>query len=125
VTGANSGIDDLVSGTNKEMNGPSGIRFADYPTQRNVTYRVFLRDDFDEAPPTAQNQTVDSNGQVWLVAIGQVSQANGTPLQSVVTALVTNGSAGGGLVNGTSQRVTNVATLDSGAPLGAGSVDLN
>jgi hypothetical protein len=125
VTGANSAVDDLLSTPNREMNGPSGAQFADYPSQRNISYRVFLRDDFDEAPPAAQNETQDVNGQVWLVAIGQVTQSGGgSPLQSIVTALVANGTAGGGLQNGTSQRVNNVASADSGAPNGSGAVDL-
>ncbi|MGE6756601.1 hypothetical protein ACQKGO_01210 [Corallococcus interemptor] len=62
---------------------PAGV---DYPEQANVRYRVFVRDD-DEGD---NNATVDTNDQLWILAVGEVTTANGRPTRSMVQALVTN-----------------------------------
>lgn len=62
---------------------PAGI---DFPEQANVRYRVFVRDDDD-----GDNAgTVDINDQLWILAVGEVTTANGRPTRSMVQALVTN-----------------------------------
>ncbi|WP_208719247.1 hypothetical protein [Corallococcus sicarius] len=61
---------------------PAGV---DYPEQNNVRYRVFIRDDLDD-----DQSTVDSNRQLWILAVGEVTTANGRPTRSMVQALVTN-----------------------------------
>jgi hypothetical protein len=66
---------------------PAGVELAD---QRNVRYRVFLRDDLDDTP---DNRAADTNNQVWLVAVGEVTRPGGQPTRAVVQALVTTGNA--------------------------------
>ncbi|AFE03813.1 hypothetical protein COCOR_00969 [Corallococcus coralloides DSM 2259] len=62
---------------------PVGV---DYPEQRNVRYRVFVRDDLDD-----DQNTVDSNRQLWILAVGEVTMEEGRrPTRSMVQALVTN-----------------------------------
>ena len=61
---------------------PTGV---DYPEQNNVRYRVFVRDDLDD-----DQSTVDSNRQLWILAVGEVTTASGRPTRSMVQALVTN-----------------------------------
>ncbi|RKG60666.1 hypothetical protein D7X30_06985 [Corallococcus sp. AB011P] len=62
---------------------PVGV---DFPEQRNVRYRVFIRDDLDD-----DQNTVDSNRQLWVLAVGEVTMENGRrPTRSMVQALVTN-----------------------------------
>jgi len=60
--------------------------------QRNVRYRVFLRDDHDESV-AEDDQTHDRNEQVWLVAVGEVTRPGGQPVRAVVRALVKNNGA--------------------------------
>ncbi|MBN8229226.1 hypothetical protein JYK02_17085 [Corallococcus macrosporus] len=62
---------------------PAGV---DYPEQRYVRYRVFVRDDLDGD----NDPDTDSNKQLWILAVGEVTSANGRPTRSVVQALVTN-----------------------------------
>ncbi|RYZ37534.1 MAG: hypothetical protein EOO71_27560 [Myxococcaceae bacterium] len=57
----------------------------DYPEQKNVRYRVFVRDDVDD-----DDFVSDANRQLWVIAVGEVTNANGRPTRSVVQALVTN-----------------------------------
>jgi type II secretory pathway pseudopilin PulG len=90
--------------------------YADYPTQDNVRYRVFLRDDADD-----NDFAVDINRQVWLVAVGEVLNAKGRPTRAVVQALITNGNAqtsnGPGCVNrGCGPDNTFNNTQDKNAP---------
>ncbi|MCP3099033.1 hypothetical protein LZ198_09120 [Myxococcus sp. K15C18031901] len=63
--------------------------YVEYPLQNNVRYRVFVRDDNDDALGNAQ----DSNNQVWVIAIGEVVNPKGRPTRAVIQALVTNQSA--------------------------------
>ncbi|MCP3102476.1 hypothetical protein LZ198_26740 [Myxococcus sp. K15C18031901] len=69
---------------------PAGVEVAE---QRNVRYRVFLRDDEDERVATDNDQTRDVNEQVWLVAVGEVTRPGGQPVRAVVRALVSNNGA--------------------------------
>ncbi|MBN8469769.1 hypothetical protein JYJ95_24955 [Corallococcus exiguus] len=61
---------------------------VDYPEQRNVRYRVFVRDD-DDSEASAE---VDSNQRLWVVSIAEVANPRGRPTRAVVQALVTNTS---------------------------------
>lgn len=84
--------------TSAERANASGVAYSDYPAQRNVRYRVFVRDDADDA-----NGTTDSNGQVWLIGVGEVLNPRGRPTRAIVQALITNENApaagGPGCVN--------------------------
>ncbi len=71
--------------TATELASNGGEAYVDYPNQDNVRYRVFLRDDPDD-----NNGNVDFNGQVWLVAVGEVVTPGGRPTRAVVQALITN-----------------------------------
>ncbi|NBD07476.1 hypothetical protein [Corallococcus silvisoli] len=61
---------------------PAGVV---YPEQRNVRYRVFVRDDVDD-----ENSSVDANRQVWILSVGEVTSANGRPTRVMTQALVNN-----------------------------------
>jgi hypothetical protein len=88
-----AGVDPSVSGANLELNGPDGQPIRSYPEPLNVRYRVFVVDDVDSNP----DRTVDTNNQVWIVAVGEVSSPNGgQPYRTVIRSLVTNGSEGTG-----------------------------
>ncbi|NMO20050.1 hypothetical protein HPC49_50060 [Pyxidicoccus fallax] len=84
--------------TAAELSSADGEAYADYPAQSNVRYRVFVRDDLDDP-----NGSSDSNGQVWVIAVGEVLNAGGRPTRAIVQALVTNENApaagGPGCVN--------------------------
>ncbi|NOK39322.1 hypothetical protein D7W79_37920 [Corallococcus exercitus] len=63
------------------------ILAGNYPEQRNVRYRVFVRDDDDDG---ATGFGTDSNRQLWVIAVGEVTNPNGRPTRAVVQALVAN-----------------------------------
>jgi Tfp pilus assembly protein PilX len=90
------------------------------PTQTNVRYRVFLRDDRDD---DFQNQ--DSNGRVWVVSVGEVVVGN-TIVRQVVQALVTGDNAapsGSGYADKLGENKSGDYSDQSGPPeLGGGSV---
>lgn len=65
----------------------SGQPFLSFPEQTGVRYRVFLRDDQDDA-----DQTNDINGRVWLISVGEVDMPDGRPVRAVVQALISNGN---------------------------------
>lgn len=71
-----------------EKASAGGEAYVDYPEQNNVRYRVFVRDDVDDA-----NETTDTNGQVWIAAVGEVVNAQGRPTRAIVQALVSNQNA--------------------------------
>ncbi|QSQ28366.1 hypothetical protein JY651_33885 [Pyxidicoccus parkwayensis] len=89
-----TGVDTGVSGANLEINGPDGVRINDYPEPLNVHYRVFVVDDADADP----SRTVDTNNQIWIVSVGEVTTPGGQPYRTIVRSLVTNenGVGGGG-----------------------------
>lgn len=61
--------------------------------QRTLRYRVFVRDDGDvdgAGAPPVRDQAFDSNGRVWLVAVGEVGLARGRPVRVVLQQLVRN-----------------------------------
>ncbi|RKH04352.1 hypothetical protein D7V97_25470 [Corallococcus sp. CA053C] len=95
---------------------PTGV---DYPEQNNVRYRVFIRDDMDD-----DQSTVDSNRQMWVLAVGEVTTANGRPTRSMVQALVTNATgesifAPGCITKGCGPDMTYDNPTDIKAPSGA------
>ncbi|MGV3619999.1 MAG: hypothetical protein ACO1OB_04230, partial [Archangium sp.] len=117
--GAELAMDSNITAAGREFNDAAGARFTDYPQSINVRYRVFLRDDVDEASPSA---TVDSNAQVWLVSIGEVDIGGGMPIRRVTQALITF-SAGAANIDCLGQKggcadKTNAAVLDANAPSG-------
>ncbi|MBU8896347.1 hypothetical protein KRR26_12065 [Corallococcus sp. M34] len=95
--GPGAAIDPGVTTANAELMGPTGVAIEDYPEPLGVHYRVFLVDDADEAPTS--NRRVDTNNQVWLVAVGEVDTPGGMPYRTIIRSLVTNensiGSGGG------------------------------
>ncbi|QSQ11594.1 pilus assembly PilX family protein [Myxococcus landrumensis] len=72
--------------TAEKTNG-DGVPYLDYPEQRNVRYRVFIRDDLDDDDPQS-----DSNAALWVAAIGEVMNSEGRPTRSIVQALIRNHS---------------------------------
>jgi hypothetical protein len=89
-----AGIDPGVTGVNQELIGPDGVAITDYPAPNNVRYRVFIVDDADGDP----SRTADTNNQIWIVSVGEVSSPGGQPYRTIVRSLVTNenGIGGGG-----------------------------
>lgn len=71
-----------------ELADREGEAYDDYPTQNNVRYRVFVRDDID-----GNDGDEDDNGQVWVIAIGEVVNPSGRPTRAVVQALIASQSA--------------------------------
>lgn len=71
-----------------ELASADGTPYAAYPAQDNVRYRVFVRDDNDDAVGTA-----DTNGQVWVIAVGEVQNVSGRPTRAIVQALIANQNA--------------------------------
>ncbi|RKI50843.1 hypothetical protein D7Y27_01035 [Corallococcus sp. AB004] len=92
---------ELLTSTLEDAELPANV---DYPEQRNVRYRVFVRDDDDSDP----SPEVDGNQQVWVVSIAEVANPRGRPTRSVVQALVTNVST---------QSIVGPGTPSGSAPL--------
>ncbi len=100
TTGDGTGVDPTFAGANREMNGPDGVRIADFPLADNVEYRVFLVDDDDgdniRGGCTPAAIAPDQNRRVWLVAVGEVAGPAGTqPHRSIVRALITPQTSAG------------------------------
>lgn len=112
-------LDDSVATADREMRDVDNDPILGFPTARNVRYRVFLRDDFDEGA-AANNPSADLNGRVWLVSVGEVLGENGQLTRSVVRALITN-STGNPASSNASQKGGTAAkdsdfTFDVDAP---------
>jgi hypothetical protein len=71
----------------------------DFPEQ-DTRYRVFVRDDED----SEVSFDSDSNRQVWVISIAEVTTPNGRPTRAVVQALVTNTSNEAGYVPGSFEK---------------------
>ncbi|MBZ4372966.1 hypothetical protein [Corallococcus sp. AS-1-6] len=110
IAGANPPWFELLPGTGggnwnnytllKANMGPAEIPVGvDFPEQSNVRYRVFVRDDVDD-----DSDSVDSNGQLWILAVGEVTTPNGRPTRSLVQALVTNAEGDSVFMPGCQQR---------------------
>lgn len=116
-SGADLALDPGVTTAGRELRDFSGAAYADFPTSGTVRYRVFLRDDRDESTPVS---TSDSNGQVWLVSIGEVDVGGGMPVRRVTQALI-NYSPGTQRVDCLGQKggcadKTNAGALDARTP---------
>ncbi len=74
-----------VAVADSEKVDADGAPLIGFPDHSTVRYRVFLRDDGDDA-----DQSTDNNRHVWLVAVGEVQMPGGRPTRAVVQALVTN-----------------------------------
>lgn len=108
--------------TAEELSANGGVPYAEYPTQSNVRYRVFLRDDADDADGNR-----DFNGQVWLISVGEVLTTEGRPTRAVVQALITNQNVPGVAMVGCLSRgcgpdQTFNNTQDPAAPTTSGGV---
>jgi hypothetical protein len=110
-------LDPSVTTAGLELVTSTGAPYASYPDASRVTYRVFLRDDDDgDGDPT-----VDTNGTVWLVAVGQVQVGVGVPVQSVVRALVRPGTGAVGTGYSYSDKIWDPVHLNENAPINANS----
>ena len=98
-----------------ELTSWDGSAYRSYPEASRVAYRVFLRDDDDgDGDPT-----VDTNGTVWLVAVGQVRVGVGVPVQAVVRALVRPGTGAVGTGYSYSDKIWDPVHLNENAPINA------
>ncbi|MGZ6140802.1 MAG: PilX N-terminal domain-containing pilus assembly protein [Myxococcaceae bacterium] len=114
ATGAQA-IDPSVTTAGLELTGADGTQYQAYPDTSRLVYRVFLRDDDDgDGDPT-----VDSNGTVWLVAVGQVQVGLGVPVQSVVRVLVRPGTGAVGTGYSYSDKIWDPVHLNENAPINA------
>ncbi|RKH30020.1 hypothetical protein [Corallococcus sp. CA031C] len=89
----------------------------DYPEQKNVRYRVFVRDDVESDDLFG----TDSNRQLWVISVGEVTNANGRPTRAVVQALVTNSNTEsiftpGCISKGCGPDMNYVNVTDTGTP---------
>ena len=110
-------LDPSVSTAGLELTTSSGAAYSSYPEASRVAYRVFLRDDDDgDGDPT-----VDTNGTVWLVAVGQVQVGAGVPVQAVVRALVRPGTGAVGTGYSYSDKIRDSVHLNENAPINANS----
>jgi len=108
-------IDPTVDTAGLEITGADGQPYISYPDAARVAYRVFLRDDDDgDGDPT-----VDTNGTVWLVAVGQVQVGTGVPVQAVVRALVRPGTGAVGTGYSYSDKIWDPVHLNENAPINA------
>lgn len=99
-----------------EKANASGDPYVDYPEQNNVRYRVFVRDDLDD-----ENPTIDSNGRIWVAAVGEVLSRDGRPTRAIVQALIVNQTGAiavgpGCTQSGCGADNTYNNTQDTGAP---------
>lgn len=116
-TGTDLAVDPASTTPGRELRDASGVRFSDYPTQAQVRYRVFLRDDRDETTPDA---LADANGQVWVVSIGEVDVGQGQPVRRVTQALISY-TAGTARIDCAGQKggcadKTNAGAFDANSP---------
>jgi Tfp pilus assembly protein PilX len=108
-------IDTTVTTAGLELTASDGNPYRAYPEAARVTYRVFLRDDDDGDG----DLTVDTNGTVWLVAVGQVQVGTGVPVQAVVRALVRPGTGAVGTGYSYSDKIWDPVHLNENAPINA------
>ncbi len=86
-------IDDTVAQANREITGPDGVALGSYPEAANVSFRVFVVDDDDDA-----DRDTDDNGRIWLVSVGEVQPAGqGLPYRTIVRSLLEHRETPGGL----------------------------
>lgn len=123
TSGTGSALDPVVTTANRELRGPDGAAFQDFPTSAQVRYRVFVRDDRDELPVDA---LVDANAQVWIVSVGEVDVGGGMPVRRVTQALMSFSSGTQGVdcigQKGGCADKTNATSLDARTPDVAGGV---
>jgi len=108
-------LDPTLTTAGLELTTWDGTTYQSYPDASRVTYRVFLREDDDgDGDPT-----VDTNGTVWLVAVGQVQVGVGVPVQAVVRALVRPGTGAVGTGYSYSDKIWDPVHLNENAPINA------
>ncbi len=108
-------LDSDVTTAGLELVASDGAPYTSYPDASRVAYRVFLRDDDDGDG----DLTVDTNGTVWLVAVGQVQVGAGVPVQAVVRALVRPGTGAVGTGYSYSDKIRDPVHLNENAPINA------
>jgi len=108
-------LDSSVITPSLESTASDGTQYASYPDAARVVYRVFLRDDNDGDG----DQTVDTNGTVWLIAVGQVQVGLGVPVQAVVRELVRPGTGAVGTGYSYSDKIWDPVHLNENAPINA------
>jgi hypothetical protein len=117
TSGSDLAVDPSLTTAGRELRDSTGARYSGYPTNQQVRYRVFLRDDRDESTPSSTN---DTNGQVWVVSIGEVDVGQGQPVRRVTQALISY-SAGTARVDCIGQKggcadKTNAGSFDANTP---------
>ncbi|WP_426757107.1 hypothetical protein [Myxococcus sp. Y35] len=107
-------IDDTVTAPSLELNDAEGVAIGTYPEAANVSFRVFVVEDDDDA-----DRNTDLNNRIWLVSVGEVQPAGaGLPYRTIIRSLVEHGSTPGGLScsYGTKMGCRGNGTSGSGLP---------
>lgn len=79
-------IDDSVTVADRELKDKSGSAYKAFQDGKDISYRVFLRDDIDETPRDGKK---DVNAAVWVISVGEAKVVGGgNPIRQVVQALV-------------------------------------
>ena len=100
-----------------ELVTSTGAPYASYPDASRVAYRVFLRDDDDgDGDPT-----VDTNGTVWLVAVGSGPGRRWRSGAGRGRALVRPGTGAVGTGYSYSDKIWDPVHLNENAPINANS----
>jgi hypothetical protein len=78
-------VDININVADRENKDQAAVKFESWPGAKDISYRVFLRDDVDESP---RDGTKDANAAVWIISVGEATVAGGNPIRQVVQALV-------------------------------------
>lgn len=78
-------VDLNVSVADRENKDQAAVKFEAWPGAKDISFRVFLRDDVDESP---RDGTKDVNAAVWVISVGEAAVPGGNPIRQVVQALV-------------------------------------
>ena len=110
-------VDTSVSVSDRENKDKLGVKFESWPGARDISFRVFLRDDVDESP---RDGTKDANAAVWIISVGEAAVPGGNPIRHVVQALVsfTPGAISEGCVGqkGGCSDKSNINSVDANNP---------
>jgi hypothetical protein len=79
-------LDNSVTVADRELRDVVGGPYRAFPNAKDISYRVFLRDDIDETPRDGKQ---DVNAAVWVISVGEAKVVGGgNPIRQVVQALV-------------------------------------
>jgi len=116
-------LDTGVNVADRENKDQASVKFEAWPGAKDISYRVFLRDDVDESP---RDGTMDANAAVWLISVGEAAVPGGNPIRQVVQALVsfTPGAITEGCVGqkGGCSDKSNINSVDANNPDMSGGV---